>query len=125
MGKAVRVTRAFQLAVALMSAVTIAGAGRAQQPPATAPAPVTPSTAAASPAPQPAIEPAAVAILKAMSEKLATAKTISFTAVSTYESPAINGQPLYYTTTSQGDGAAPRQVAGDNFGRRAADRVLL
>lgn len=36
-----------------------------------------------------------------MSEKLATAKTISFTAASTYESPAINGQPLYYTTISQ------------------------
>ena len=36
-----------------------------------------------------------------MSEKHAAAKTISFTAVNTYESPAINGQPLYYTTVSQ------------------------
>jgi hypothetical protein len=51
--------------------------------------------------PQPGIEPAAVTILKTMSEKLAAAKTVSFTAVSTYESPAINGQPLYYTTVSQ------------------------
>jgi hypothetical protein len=101
MGQVMRVTHAFQFAVVLMSAVTIAGAGRAQQPSTTAPAPVTPSTPAASPAPQPAIEPAALAILKAMSEKLAAAKTISFTAVSTYESPAINGQPLYYTTISQ------------------------
>jgi hypothetical protein len=43
----------------------------------------------------------AVAILKAMSEKLAAAKTISFIAVNAYESPAVNGQPLYYTTVSQ------------------------
>jgi hypothetical protein len=36
-----------------------------------------------------------------MSEKLAAAKTISFIAVNAYESPAVNGQPLYYTTVSQ------------------------
>ncbi|HKM68792.1 MAG TPA: DUF2092 domain-containing protein [Stellaceae bacterium] len=91
-----------RLAVALALAMITAGTAGAQQPPATAsPAPATPLAPTGQPAPQPAIEPAALAILKAMSEKLATAKTISFTAVSTYESPAINGQPLYYTTTSQ------------------------
>jgi hypothetical protein len=36
-----------------------------------------------------------------MSSRLAAAKTMSFTAISTYESPAINGQPLYYTTVSE------------------------
>src|SRR5690242_11609267 len=48
----------------------------------------------------PAIEAAALDMLKATSERLASAKTLSFTAVTTYESPARNGQPLYYTTLS-------------------------
>jgi hypothetical protein len=48
----------------------------------------------------PAIEPAAVAMLKALSQRLAAAKSMSFTAVTTYESPARNGQPLYYSTRS-------------------------
>jgi hypothetical protein len=49
----------------------------------------------------PAIQPAALAILKATSEKLADAKALRFTAVTTYESPARNGQPLYYATLSK------------------------
>ncbi len=53
------------------------------------------------PPPHPAIEPAALAVLKATSERLAGAKTMGFTAVTTYESPARNGQPLYYTTLSE------------------------
>jgi hypothetical protein len=86
------------LTVLLAIGLTPVGQLQAQQPspaPATTPSPQAPS------APQPGIEPDAAAILKAMSAKLATAKTISFTAVATYESPAVNGQPLYYTTTSQ------------------------
>jgi hypothetical protein len=47
------------------------------------------------------LEPQALALLKAMSERLAAAKTISFTAVATYESPARSGQPLAYTTLSR------------------------
>jgi hypothetical protein len=92
-----------RLAVVLVLALTRAGTVGAQQPPAVAsPPPGTPPpVGAASPAPQPGIEPDAVTILKAMSERLAAAKTISFNAVSTYESPAVNGQPLYYTTVSQ------------------------
>jgi hypothetical protein len=73
------------------------GAGAQQLPPTTSPAPA----ATAPSAQQPGIEADAVAILKAMSEKLAAAKTISFIAVNAYESPAVNGQPLYYTTVSQ------------------------
>jgi hypothetical protein len=56
------------------------------------------------PAPPPpahsAIEPAAIERLKATSQRLGAAKSMSFTAVTTYESPAHNGQPLYYTTLS-------------------------
>jgi hypothetical protein len=46
----------------------------------------------------PAIEPTALEMLKAMSQRLAGAKSMSFTAVTTYESPTRNGQPLYYAT---------------------------
>ncbi len=48
----------------------------------------------------PAIEDQALAILKATSQRLAAARAMSFTAVTTYESPARNGQPLYYATRS-------------------------
>jgi hypothetical protein len=47
------------------------------------------------------LEPKAIALLKAMSEKLASAKTLSFTAISFYESPARTGLPLVYTTLSE------------------------
>ena len=60
-----------------------------------------PHPPAAPPPPEhPAIETAALDMLKATSQRLAAAKTLSFTAVTTYESPARNGQPLYYTTLS-------------------------
>jgi hypothetical protein len=48
----------------------------------------------------PAIEPVALEMLKAMSQRLAGAKSMDFTAVTTYEAPARNGQPLYYATLS-------------------------
>jgi hypothetical protein len=47
------------------------------------------------------LEPKAIEILKAVSARLAAAKTLSFTAVTTYESPSIYGAPLAYTTTSE------------------------
>jgi hypothetical protein len=47
------------------------------------------------------LEPKAIALLKAMSERLASAKTLSFTAISFYESPARTGLPLVYTTLSE------------------------
>jgi hypothetical protein len=55
---------------------------------------------APSPTP-PAHEPKAVAVLKAASAILAEAKTMSFTAVETYERPALNGQPLYYSKLNE------------------------
>jgi hypothetical protein len=45
----------------------------------------------------PVMEAKALNILKAASAKLAAAKTMSFTATSTYEKSARNGQPLYYS----------------------------
>ncbi len=50
---------------------------------------------------QPQLEPKAVELLQAMSAKLAAAKTMSFTAVATYESPARTGLTLAYTTLSE------------------------
>ena len=50
---------------------------------------------------KPEIEPRAVEILQAMSSKLASARTLSFTSVATYESPARTGQPLAYLVKSE------------------------
>jgi hypothetical protein len=47
---------------------------------------------------QPSIQPAALALLKAMSDKLAGAKKLSFTALGMFDVPAANGQPLFYAT---------------------------
>jgi hypothetical protein len=46
------------------------------------------------------LEPQAIALLKAMSDRLTAAKTISFDMIALYESPARTGQPLAYTTIS-------------------------
>jgi hypothetical protein len=53
------------------------------------------STAAAT-----ALEPKALAILKAMSDRLAAAKSMTFTAVVLYESPSAFGPALVYSTKS-------------------------
>jgi hypothetical protein len=53
------------------------------------------------PPPHPAIEQRALDLLQATAHRLGSAKSVSFTAVTTYESPARDGQPLYYTTLSQ------------------------
>jgi hypothetical protein len=47
------------------------------------------------------MEAKAIEILKAASDKLAAANTLQFTAVSTYERAARNGQPLYYSLVHQ------------------------
>jgi hypothetical protein len=50
---------------------------------------------------EPVLDPKAIDILKAASARLAAAHTMSFTAVSTYESPSRFGPPLAYTTISE------------------------
>jgi len=47
------------------------------------------------------LEPKAIEILKAVCDRLAAAKTMSFTAVVSYESPSRLGTPLIYTTRSE------------------------
>jgi hypothetical protein len=69
------------------------GAQPAQAPPPPRPTAMLPD--------RPQLEPKAVAILKAMSDKLAAAKTMTFTATVTYEAAARTGQPLAYTTLSE------------------------
>jgi hypothetical protein len=55
---------------------------------------------AAPPSDQAAVEPKAIEILKASSARLAAARSMSFTAVVSYENPSRLGPPLVYTTTS-------------------------
>ncbi len=55
-----------------------------------------PSASAAAP-----IEPKALDLIKAACKVLADAKTMTFTAVNTYEKAALNGQPLYYATRNE------------------------
>lgn len=47
------------------------------------------------------LEPRAVDILKAACDRLAAAKTMSFTAVVSYENPSLLGTPLVYATKSE------------------------
>jgi hypothetical protein len=49
---------------------------------------------------EPGLQPRAVDILKAMSARLAAAKSMSFTAVVSYEGPSLLGPPLIYSTKS-------------------------
>lgn len=56
------------------------------------------TTAAAA---EPALQPQAIAILKAASARLAAARTLRFTAITTYESPSRYQVPLAYTTRSE------------------------
>jgi hypothetical protein len=71
-------------------------------------APAQPAAKAAKPAKQPAapavqlaLEPKAIDILKAASARLAAAKSMTFTAVVSYESPSRFGPPLIYSTKSE------------------------
>ena len=50
--------------------------------------------------PKPDLEPKAIELLKAVSERLAAAHTLSFTAVQFSESPSRQGPPLAYATKS-------------------------
>lgn len=58
----------------------------------------------------PRLEPAAIDLLKAMSARLAAAKSMTFTAISTYESPSLVGPPLAYTTLSEVTLQRPNQL---------------
>ena len=59
-----------------------------------------PSKSAPTAAP-PALEPKALDILKGMSDRLAAAHTMAFTALETYESPSRQGHPLVFVNKSE------------------------
>jgi hypothetical protein len=87
--------------VSLAALLIAADATRAQSTPA---APTKKTTAPKKPAApaqtQPVLEPKAIEILKAASNRLAAAHSMSFTATVTYESPSRVGVPLAYMTKS-------------------------
>ena len=98
-------------AAALAAALLVAGVVAAQStPPTTAPQPAAKQAAPAKNVPaakakkagEPGfklvLEPRAMDLLKAMSAKLAAAKTMSFTATVGYEYPSKLGPPIVYTT---------------------------
>jgi hypothetical protein len=90
-------------AMLIMLVVLMAANASAQQPQAS-PAPAkTANTSGktAATAPEPALEPKAIEILKAASNRLASAHSMTFTAVVTYESPSRLGPPLAYSTKSE------------------------
>ena len=94
----------FGRAVLLAVAILLSGGANAQ-PSATAPkaakAASKASSKAVAPAPKPELEAKAIDLLKATSERLAAARSLSFTAVVTYESPSRIGPALAYTTLSE------------------------
>jgi hypothetical protein len=72
--------------------------------PQTAPQPkkkAAPATKAAPTDTHPALEPKAIELLKAMSDRLAAAHTMAFTAVESYESPSRQGHPLVFVNKSE------------------------
>lgn len=75
-------------------------AGEIKQPP-EASKPAKSQSKEEPPVVQMGLEPKAIDILKAASNRLAAARTMSFTAVVTYESPSRLGTPLAYTTKSE------------------------
>ena len=82
----------------LAAAWLLAVAASAMPPPGAA----EPAAASATvPAPAPELEPKAIALLRGMSERLASAKSMSFTAITTYEQPSRIGPALAYSTVSE------------------------
>jgi hypothetical protein len=89
------------LPVSLILLFAAAGVGAQSAPPAAHASKrvKAPKAAAAAPAELP-LEPKALDILKAASERLAAARTLRFTAVVSYENPSLFGPALVYTTKS-------------------------
>jgi hypothetical protein len=84
-------------AVGMLLVAGMAYAQSAASPPKKKPAPAKPATTET----HPALEPKAVELLKGMSDRLAAAHTLAFTAVETYESPSRQGHPLVFANRSE------------------------
>ena len=91
------------MVLALVLVMLFAASGNAQQEKQAAKA-SKPAKSPGNEAPPPVqmtLEPKAIEVLKASCSRLAAARTMSFTAVVTYESPCLFGTPLAYTTKSE------------------------
>jgi hypothetical protein len=86
---------------AVVLGMLLAASGNAQQAPHATKHVAAPAAKAAAPSFQPGLEQRAIDILKAASARLAAAKTMSFTAIVSYESPSRLGPPLVYSTRSE------------------------
>jgi hypothetical protein len=92
------VAPALALIVGLALAVTAGAQTAAPAKPAAPAKAAKPAGKAAAPEFKLILEPRAMDLLKAMSAKLAAAKSMSFTAVAGYEYPSKLGPPIVYTT---------------------------
>ncbi len=88
----------FALAVLLIGFGAHATGAGGQQPPKAAKHAKAPKKAAKA---EPVLEPKAIDLLKAACSRLAAARTMTFTAVVSYENPSRLGPPLVYTTKSE------------------------
>jgi hypothetical protein len=98
--------RFFACALLLTVGVLFAAGSAGQQTAPTQPAPKAAKSSKvakkpAAPAAQMGLEPRAIDILKAASARLAAAKSMTFTAIVSYESPSRFGPPLIYSTKSE------------------------
>lgn len=89
----------FQVAALTLNAIWVTQAANAQTT--QAQPNLVPPGDASTQANSSALEPKALDLLKAMSDRLAAAQTMTFTAISTYESPSRLGPSLTYTTSSE------------------------
>jgi hypothetical protein len=78
---------------------------------------------AAAPAGKPVIEPKAIDILRASSNRLAAAQTMAFTAVVSYESSSRYGPPLVYMTKSDVTMQRPDKLRVITFGDGPASEL--
>jgi hypothetical protein len=93
----------WSLLMALVLVIFLAAGGNAEQAKQATKASKTSKSLGkdAPPVIQMTLEPKAIEILKAACNRLAAARTMSFTAVVSYESPSRLGTPLIYTTKSE------------------------
>ena len=101
-------------AIVLAASVALPAMAATQAAGAAKPAAKTPAKLA------PELEPKAVALLQAMSAKLAAAQSMAFTATITNEAPSRVGPPLTYTTVSEVTMQRPNRLRVISIGDSAA-----
>jgi len=89
--------------VLLLASAVLVVTANAQSKPAAKKKKAKAAATEASPAPEatPSLEPKAIEVLKAASNRLAAARTLKFNAVHFYESSSRHGHPLAFTTKSE------------------------